>query len=232
MELVKYDEMCRAIGECHRMDEIAGIKSKAAQLEAYARVRDNPEAERQFAEVKLRACIRIGELSRELEKHPQSTGGRHDNGVVPTKTNQLTEAGIHPRTAERYEELTGGREQQAKHTATAAAETYFAKAKEDQQPPTIAGLRTAVRSALVETLGPPPPKRKAANPPELTEAEKASISWGGWIGRVDSGDLKPELAAEAEYEEFAQKEMARCERAVAIIRRYQKRLKELHQCLG
>lgn len=54
---------------------------------------------------------------------------------------RLTEAGIHPRTAERYEELTGGKQQQAQHTATAAAETYFAKAKENQQPPTIAGLR-------------------------------------------------------------------------------------------
>jgi hypothetical protein len=37
--------------------EAAGIKVQAAQLEAYARIRDNPEAERQFAEIRLRASL-------------------------------------------------------------------------------------------------------------------------------------------------------------------------------
>jgi hypothetical protein len=39
------------------------------QLEASARVRDDLDAQRQFAEIRLRACIRIGEISRELETH-------------------------------------------------------------------------------------------------------------------------------------------------------------------
>jgi hypothetical protein len=62
---------------------------------------------------RLRACIKIGEISRELEKSPQASGGRHDNDVAPTKTEALEQAGINLRTAERYEELTGGREEQA-----------------------------------------------------------------------------------------------------------------------
>jgi hypothetical protein len=65
--------MCAAIADCANVDEVAGIKDKAAQLEAYARVRDNPEAERQFAEIRLRACIRIGEISRDLEKSNQAS---------------------------------------------------------------------------------------------------------------------------------------------------------------
>ena len=41
--------MCAAIADCANVDEVAGI-------------------ERQFAEIRLRACIRIGEISRDLEK--------------------------------------------------------------------------------------------------------------------------------------------------------------------
>jgi len=78
------------------------------------RTNDNPEAERQFAEVKLRACIRIGELSRELEKAKPNKGHGVLNGEnTITKEKQLTEAGISVPTAHRYEELTGGKEQQA-----------------------------------------------------------------------------------------------------------------------
>src|SRR5262249_37028119 len=57
-----------AIAQCARFDEAASIKNKAARLEAYARIRDDVESQRQFAEIKLRACVKIGEISRDLEK--------------------------------------------------------------------------------------------------------------------------------------------------------------------
>jgi hypothetical protein len=44
--------------------------------------------------------MRIGQLSRDLETHPQAKGGRHDTDVAPTKNAQLEQAGIHLRTAE------------------------------------------------------------------------------------------------------------------------------------
>jgi hypothetical protein len=112
-ELVLYDQFRSALAECVAIDEIAGIKERAAQLEAYARVRDDADAQRQFAEIRLRACIRIGEISRELEtaKHGGAGGGSKLPTMGTSKAEQLAEAGISTSTANRYEELTGGKEQ-------------------------------------------------------------------------------------------------------------------------
>jgi len=57
-------EMCKITS----IDEAAGLKDKAQQLEYYAKVRDDKKSETEFAEVKLRAAQRIGQLSRDLEK--------------------------------------------------------------------------------------------------------------------------------------------------------------------
>ena len=81
----------------------------AAQLEAYARVRDDAESQRKFAEIRLRACQRIGQLSAELETHQ----GHRLNDVTKSKEQVLNDSGISKPTANRYEELAGGREQQA-----------------------------------------------------------------------------------------------------------------------
>ncbi len=86
-------------------------------------MRDDADAQRQFAEIRLRACIRIGEISRELEKAQGARTELRDNGDVKLKTETLANAGINLRTAERYEELTGGREKQLQDTATAGMES-------------------------------------------------------------------------------------------------------------
>jgi hypothetical protein len=44
-DMVLYDRMCVAISQCVAVDEAAGIKDKAEQLQAYTRMRDNPEAQ-------------------------------------------------------------------------------------------------------------------------------------------------------------------------------------------
>jgi hypothetical protein len=76
----------------------------------------------------LRACVKIGEISRELEtaRGERTDLEPSDNDVAKSKTDQLGKAGIGLRTAERYEELTGGREQQAQQVAATAMEAYFA----------------------------------------------------------------------------------------------------------
>jgi len=61
---------------------------------------------------RLRACIRIGELSRDLER---DVGGRPSKTLPNdekslTKAEQLAEVGIPVSTAHRYEEFTGGHE--------------------------------------------------------------------------------------------------------------------------
>jgi hypothetical protein len=55
--------------------------------------------------------MRIGELSRELETAKNQYDAR-DNDVA-SKTETLAKAGVNIRTAERYEELAGGKEKQA-----------------------------------------------------------------------------------------------------------------------
>ena len=56
------------------------------------------------SQIRLRAIAQIGKISRELEKAEQSKGGRQDSGDLPTKTQQLDDAGLTLRTANRYEE--------------------------------------------------------------------------------------------------------------------------------
>jgi hypothetical protein len=77
---------------------------------------------RELAEIHLRACVRIGELSRELER--AEPGGAGGGSKIPpvgiSKTQALADAGVPTSTAHRYEELAGGREQQAQAAGRAA----------------------------------------------------------------------------------------------------------------
>ena len=73
MELIKYDSMCRAIAECHAVDEVKDIRDKAMALEHYAKQAKNTDAERKAADIRLRAERRTGELLKDLAK---SEGGR------------------------------------------------------------------------------------------------------------------------------------------------------------
>jgi hypothetical protein len=59
-----------------------------------------------ISEIRLRAVIRIGALSRELEKAERTRTDLHDNDVGQTKTGTREQAGINIRTAECYEEQT------------------------------------------------------------------------------------------------------------------------------
>jgi hypothetical protein len=114
-DLVRYEAARTALAECARVDEAAELRDKAAAMALYARQRDDKELAVWVSEIHLRACVRIGELSRELE----SAQGRRDpetGRLVPAsgkKAEALADAGISTSTANRYEELAGGREEQA-----------------------------------------------------------------------------------------------------------------------
>ena len=72
--------------------------------------------------IRLRACIRIGEISRDLET---SKGGANPQATLPSdwksKSETLAEAGIATSTAHDYEHLAGGKEKQAQDVGEAAA---------------------------------------------------------------------------------------------------------------
>ena len=66
--LVRYEQARTALAECARIDEASEIRDKAAALAAYARQRDDRDLEVWVREIHLRACVRIGELSRDLDQ--------------------------------------------------------------------------------------------------------------------------------------------------------------------
>lgn len=66
--LAIYDRMCMAIAECSRVDEAKDIRDKALALEAYYRQARNLDAEREAANVRLRAERRVGELLKDLAR--------------------------------------------------------------------------------------------------------------------------------------------------------------------
>jgi hypothetical protein len=168
--LVRYEQARTALAECARIDEASEIRDKAAALAAYSRQRDDRELEVWVREIHLRACVRIGELSRDLDQ--AQTLRQADGATVrlpaggKSKAEALADAGISTSTAQRYEELAGGREEQAQAAGRAAMEAYFAQSRADGAPPTMAGLRGAVRDAVQATLGPPPPRPKRTGQPE------------------------------------------------------------------
>jgi len=73
MELVKYEAMKIAIAECHTMDESKNICDKSEALAVYAKQIKDRKTEIQFAEIRLRAERRFGEISRGL---PKDAGGQ------------------------------------------------------------------------------------------------------------------------------------------------------------
>lgn len=67
--------MVAAIAECVRVDEVKDIRDKAVALEMYHRQARNLEAEREAANVRLRAERRVGELLKDLARAEESKGG-------------------------------------------------------------------------------------------------------------------------------------------------------------
>jgi hypothetical protein len=60
--VVRYDAMRRAIATASGVEQVKDIRDRVAALEYYAREGRNIEAARQFAEIRLRAEYKAGEL--------------------------------------------------------------------------------------------------------------------------------------------------------------------------
>lgn len=141
LQLVQYEAMRSAVSECVRIDEAADIRDKAAALSAYARQRDDKELENWVAEIKCRAAVRIGQLSRTLEKADGFKGNQHE--VLPSggkKQKTLHDAKISTSAAHRFEEIA-----EAVEAEPTRAEQYYEGCKAEGRAPTLGGLRIALK---------------------------------------------------------------------------------------
>ena len=128
-----------------RIDDAADIRDKAAALAAYARQRDDNDMECWVREIHLRACVRIGELVRELDTAEPggATDGKRGGSTVQTdalsKDDVIADAGLSRRSAYDYQALAGGRDERAQAAGKAASENYYAQSRAKSEPPTMAG---------------------------------------------------------------------------------------------
>jgi hypothetical protein len=184
--LTNYEQARMALAACAKVDEAAVIKDKAAKLAAYARMRDDDEMSVWVSEIHLRACQRIGELSRELDR---STGGKNPKATLPSggksKAKALADAGVSTTSAQRYEELAGGREANAQAAALAATEIFFAKSRDEKTPATMKDLKRAVFQAVDDAVGGPPPARqKRAKPSQPTQLYRDWAQLSHYVGGI------------------------------------------------
>jgi hypothetical protein len=230
-----HELVLQLVGKCETPEQAQRLHEQFELAEIVARVSNDDALETNFREGKLRLKIFLGLWSRGLEKAPGTRTEliRSDADRLETKKDQLKSAGISQDKAERYEQLLGPKDKQAEGIAAEATELYLAKQREQKSPGTMKGLLKAVQ-ASVDAAFPPSPKNGASkngshtvkdkqeDDEPITAADEANNDWVAWMMDID--DLKPELAADGEYEQFSQKEFDRSERAVALIRRYQARL--------
>ncbi len=101
-KLIHYEAARTALQYAKRVDEAKEIRDQAMALQAYAHLKKDLEMELWLAEIKLRATVRIGEISAGLEKAKNQSalpsGGK-------SKAEVLEEAGISTSTANRAEAL-------------------------------------------------------------------------------------------------------------------------------
>jgi hypothetical protein len=122
--LVRYDEMCRAIAEVYRVDEVKDIRDKAMAIMLYAKQANNREAELQAIQIRVRAERKAGELLREI---PTAQGHRTDlapprDEVPSPKHEVLSDLNISRQQASDWERLADVPEAEfEKHLTTSEA---------------------------------------------------------------------------------------------------------------
>lgn len=193
--LALYERMCTAIAECSRVDEAKDIRDKAQALEAYYRQARNLDAEREAANVRLRAERRVGELLKDLaraapeERSPGRPAGNTSDDV--TNFQSISEqARCHGPSPYAQALADQGMSRQAAHRFQALADIpqeRFEQALAAPEKPTTAGL---LRHAEA--------RREALNPAPTRQIDPAALTlWGelrdferhGFIGR----DCRPLL---------------------------------------
>ena len=130
-----------------------------------------------MTEIRRRAEVRIGELSRELEKAQRigPAGGYRLPDGRKSKADALLDAGISTSTAHEYEQLTGGADARGEAAAKRAIEETLAKGRTERTPVSAKELRMAIKEAIVAELGPAPERRQPQASPLRNPAGAAGL---------------------------------------------------------
>lgn len=104
--LIRYDAMCTAIAECHRVDEVKEIRDRARAFEVYAKQALNLDAERQAAQIRIRAERKAGQLLTEMKQSGQRQNGRGSKKAESRHTTpQLKDLGISKDQSSKWQQL-------------------------------------------------------------------------------------------------------------------------------
>lgn len=192
--LALYDRMCSAIAECVRVDEAKDIRDKALALEAYYRQARNLDAEREAANVRLRAERRVGELLKELartEPAEAAVMGGHakaamsDGGTRQTISEMARSRGPSPYAAALADQGMS-RQQASRYQAIAnIPEPVFEKALSGPEKATTTGMLKQAQEARSQVRDPAPK-------PRVSEA--ALWLWGTLRDFENDGYLSRPLA--------------------------------------
>lgn len=131
-----------------------------------------------FAEIRLRASIKIGELVGDLDTAQGArTELRPDSGTK-LKDDAIKAAGLTRTDAYECQQLAGGKVEAVAVLAHQAAEAHFAQARAEGRPATLQSLRGAIKDAVVSTLGPAPER------PKLTERPFVDHTWTDFYAAI------------------------------------------------
>ena len=105
--LAKYDAMVYAIAECHQVDEAKDIRDKARAMEVYASLAMNFDAERQAADIRIRAEVKTGELLSSSEKAQGSLkqGANLPQSSDTTTVKTLSDMGINKDQSSKWQKM-------------------------------------------------------------------------------------------------------------------------------
>jgi hypothetical protein len=184
-----YDAMCRAIAAAHDLDEVIEMHDRGAALVAYTRQAKDEHHQRLAEEVWRRAERRAGELLAERDMAKGAAEPGTNRGATPSQNgtaSTLADLGITRKQSSAWQKL------------ARVPEKTFERAMEE---PSLAGLRSVIREALVEQLGEPPDRYKVTRlRPKPDPASDALTDFAGAVRAIALLADMPLLASRVQPE--------------------------------
>jgi hypothetical protein len=133
--LLSYEAARQAIADCVLVDDAKDIKDRASALRHYALQKNDPQRAEWLGKIACRAAVRIGEISRVMEKAEYDKG---HGTVIPIngkyKAETLAEAGLSKSAAQRFENLS------RRPDIEQLTASYFKQCRDASRAPSVGGF--------------------------------------------------------------------------------------------